>query len=482
MEIEIERKEFTGTFMVFVFVVGILLFSGCKKEDNGNAEEETLVPLQIGEVSLNVATGGSSASSWTKSGDWNWTGKSIGVFRMAGSCYSGTADNIKYSSGNSSGTSWSPSDNRKQIYLTKSLAKLRAYYPYDSSVGSDGNVTLTSRLYSEDKDLCCQKNDVSAAGGSPVSFNLKYIYSRFVFRFTRDVSYDGACAISKIKIENPGVISSDTYNLFTGKVGVPSDGDKGTVTISDVGISGIASGSTSPVYILMVPNNTALSGSLKFTFTIDGEDIIGTVDDASAFGLLAGTQYTFDVTIKSSAVEVTNTANCYMIAPGNSLIIPVNVKGNGNSEAEAGTGLDVNHTASSVGILWETSPDLISLNGFTSENQAVQITAYNATQTGTAVIAAYSGENQTGDILWSWHIWVTDYDPDISPIKNGDIYTIANANGSYIWMDRNLGATSTTPATVTIMGLLYQWGRKDPFPGASNYYLSENDVYTSLPI
>ena len=34
-------------------------------------------------------------------------------------------------------------------------------------------------------------------------------------------------------------------------------------------------------------------------------------------------------------------------------------------------------------------------------------------------------------------------------------------------MDRNLGATSSTPGEVTSLGLLYQWGRKDPFIGSS---------------
>lgn len=33
-------------------------------------------------------------------------------------------------------------------------------------------------------------------------------------------------------------------------------------------------------------------------------------------------------------------------------------------------------------------------------------------------------------------------------------------------MDRNLGATTTTQATLTTLGLHYQWGRKDPFPHA----------------
>ena len=35
-------------------------------------------------------------------------------------------------------------------------------------------------------------------------------------------------------------------------------------------------------------------------------------------------------------------------------------------------------------------------------------------------------------------------------------------------MDRNLGATSATPGDVGALGLMYQWGRKDPFMGASS--------------
>lgn len=33
-------------------------------------------------------------------------------------------------------------------------------------------------------------------------------------------------------------------------------------------------------------------------------------------------------------------------------------------------------------------------------------------------------------------------------------------------MDRNLGATSATPGDIGAFGLLYQWGRKDPFMGS----------------
>jgi hypothetical protein len=41
-------------------------------------------------------------------------------------------------------------------------------------------------------------------------------------------------------------------------------------------------------------------------------------------------------------------------------------------------------------------------------------------------------------------------------------------NNAGVMMDRNLGATSAQPGDYGALGLLYQWGRKDPFLGSSN--------------
>jgi hypothetical protein len=49
-------------------------------------------------------------------------------------------------------------------------------------------------------------------------------------------------------------------------------------------------------------------------------------------------------------------------------------------------------------------------------------------------------------------------------------------------MDRNLGATTASPAITTTMGLLYQWGRKDPFPGATSYTGISDGSYSSITI
>ena len=63
-------------------------------------------------------------------------------------------------------------------------------------------------------------------------------------------------------------------------------------------------------------------------------------------------------------------------------------------------------------------------------------------------------KDKSDKILWSWHIWVTDRPQEHT-----------YPNGAGILMDRNLGATSAVPGDPKAAGLLYQWGRKDPFLG-----------------
>lgn len=81
---------------------------------------------------------------------------------------------------------------------------------------------------------------------------------------------------------------------------------------------------------------------------------------------------------------------------------------------------------------------------------------------GNALLAAF---DSAGNIIWSWHIWLTDK-PEVFDYQNN---TIPQSNGQtdgYYCMDRNLGATDATALEgYDTFGLYYQWGRKDPFIG-----------------
>jgi len=155
--------------------------------------------------------------------------------------------------------------------------------------------------------------------------------------------------------------------------------------------------------------------------------------------------------------------NCHILAPNNSITIPVNYKGNADATSAALGSLSPTHTAASVGIAWQTTTGLITCSNFNATNQTIDIAA--GSTSGNAVVAAYSGANQTGDILWSWHIWVTPYDPD-NKVSGATYSYIPTAGVTNVFMDRNLGALTTTYIVDANM-LHYQWGRKDPFPAAA---------------
>lgn len=78
---------------------------------------------------------------------------------------------------------------------------------------------------------------------------------------------------------------------------------------------------------------------------------------------------------------------------------------------------------------------------------------YSLIYRGNALIGAYDA---TDNLMWSWHIWVTD-----KPLN-------LNYGNGYISQDRNLGAVSSESSfyaknSVAVSGMCYQWGRKDPF-------------------
>lgn len=78
---------------------------------------------------------------------------------------------------------------------------------------------------------------------------------------------------------------------------------------------------------------------------------------------------------------------------------------------------------------------------------------------GNALVALYTtsgeGENIVKTILWSWHIWVAPVTPQT--------YSNCTDQGSPIFHDRNLGATTSGAGKQSSVGLYYQYGRKDPF-------------------
>ena len=144
------------------------------------------------------------------------------------------------------------------------------------------------------------------------------------------------------------------------------------------------------------------------------------------------------------------TANCYVLTDPGVYKFKA-VKGNGTQSVGS---------ISSVEVLWETKCTATApakgsvVKAADFEAGYIYFETPDSFSPGNAVIAA---KNDSGTILWSWHIWFPENTIETSTSK------IAAAE----MMDRNLGAISTASSggDASNFGLLYQWGRKDPFPG-----------------
>lgn len=150
----------------------------------------------------------------------------------------------------------------------------------------------------------------------------------------------------------------------------------------------------------------------------------------------------------SDAVDLSKygTANCYIVSSPGMYVFNCMVKGNSNETVGS---------PASASVVWETkntdapvsTGDIVTSvelhGGYLSFEVPAPFTP------GNALVAV---KDASGDILWSWHIWVTDFDPDI---------TVQTYISGAKMMDRNLGALDAG-TTSTAYGFLYQWGRKDP--------------------
>lgn len=107
-------------------------------------------------------------------------------------------------------------------------------------------------------------------------------------------------------------------------------------------------------------------------------------------------------------------------------------------------------------LIWESGTQANSIIASLSYDGR-RISFRTGSRQGNALIGLFDA---WGNCIWSWHIWVTSYDPDSS----AQTY----ASGA-VFMDRNLGAIGTDYTQSTACGLYYQWGRKDPFPYPASF-------------
>ncbi|WP_462377058.1 fimbrial protein [Rikenella microfusus] len=237
--------------------------------------------------------------------------------------------------------------------------------------------------------------------------------------------------------------------------------------------------------------------------------------------------YTVSVTLKGAndadtrvKVEEAVTpvlANCGMVVPGAQVAFDVADRQSKLTGAEA-SGLSLKQWQKGSEyvpiVIWQDVSGLVKKVTYEKSNGYVIVETDKAKGSGNAVVGLYPAgtttENYTNQgCLWSWHVWVTDYQPDgkknyglginskIDVPGKGQVHTygtkFAATNPGKVIMDRNLGATkafySEEEAKTAgndadqAFGMFYQWGRKDPFPRVQGSTISASGATgTTIPI
>ena len=306
--------------------------------------------------------------------------------------------------------------------------------------------------------------------------------------------------MESIQIESltdAALAGSYTFDLASGKLAFGSDASKSLLLRVS---GGELSGEPFHAYAVTAPSDgTPQRYGITVTVARENESSMVLTGEVSLDGGLAPEEQTsltlpidtFDEAMaEDNSIDLSDpdgdgtheTANCYVASlAGQTYRFPANVMGNGATTpatpgyAGAGSADGIVPTPlapASAGLLWQTAPNLlldVKLRG-TEVYFTTNGTAGETLSEGNAVIAVFDA---SGNILWSWHIWVTAADLDAAV----QTYVLPGgfaAAGTTVMMDRNLGAAGTTAGGTDAYGMYYQWGRKDPFYGGEKTETSAN--------
>ena len=380
----------------------------------------------------------------------------------------------------------------RPIYWGEGKSDVYAYYPYI------GNVTDVDELpfsIATDQDaegayeasnLLWAKAEGVAESDGAVQLEMKHTMSRLVVRIMAGEDYKGSLPIDAT-VHLHSTVTDVLFSFDSGLiVKDPYAGTK-SIKMHNLGIRTFADGEAVVYEAIVAPQ--MLLGTVPL-LEINSKSVSYLLEDS--FNFKPGTSYTYTAILNSSTTSIRIDIGCEMDDWNNvgggtggdegdseggeddgvdlTLYTDLSAEGSANCYLIQGVGnykfkAVIGNSAGYVGnvkkteVLWETFGtdvmpsvgDLIAEVGY--QDGYVYFSTPEEFKNGNASIAVRNSKNV---ILWSWHIWCSEEG------WNDQVYP----NNSGTMMDRNLGATSATPGDVGAFGLLYQWGRKDPFMGS----------------
>lgn len=389
------------------------------------------------------------------------------------------------------GAAWTP---EQSIFWGEGKSDVYAYYPYVSEIQD-----VESQYYEvatdqsgdgyDASDLLWAKAEGVKQTDGAVSLQMKHVMSKLTVKIVAGEDYIGSLpddafvllhstvTVARVDLTK-GSVSKDPYSAAKSikmkKLGVRTFDGVDAVVYEAIVVPQMLEGSVplleinskSVSYLLEDSFNFRPGVAYTYTATLNTsttaikveigcelEDWNSTGGDSGEGGESGegGSDEDDDDGVEYTDLSADGTANCYLIQDAGNYKFKSVI---GNTDATVGN-------VKSVEVLWESfgtdeMPNVGDLIASVSYKDGyIRFSTPENFRNGNAVIAA---KNSKGTILWSWHIWCAE-----EGWKEQVYY-----NNAGTMMDRNLGATSATPGEVGTIGLMYQWGRKDPFMGSSS--------------
>jgi len=412
----------------------LLSFTSCRDLN----VDEVVVP--VGKVILKAGVSGTRTSLDSLSVVWN-NSDSFSLFSSEGNnnrftLVSGVGTSVGTFSGNVSGS-----------------APYYALYPYSQAAGiSDG------KIHFKLPSVQTYQYSSFGSGANPMIASIDSLSSIIFFR--------NLCGVLRLKLRGTATVTrieiTDSGNKFLwGNATLDLDGTEGSADqkmalsggdstiVLDCGEGVALSNKVEGVdFNVVLPVGSLANGfSVKLYF---GDTLIDSFGTSKAgAGISRANIIVTSVKTVHSNLGADETANSYIVYEAGSYKFPT-VSGNSAKSIEG---------IASAKVIWEsngttTAPNISEIIDTASVKYSKGFVCFETLgRAGNALIAAL---DEDGAILWSWHIWIPS-----SHIARGRLSSMTS--GSI--MDRNLGALTSDKADPTHNGLLYQWGRKDPFPG-----------------
>ena len=385
------------------------------------------------------------------------------------------------------GSSWAP---EKTIYWGSGKSDVYAYYPYMSISDVESQyfevaADQTRGGYEASDFLWAKAEGVKQTDGA-VNLQMSHLMSKLTVKIVAGEDYVGSLP-DDASVLLHSTVTGARVDLTKGSVSKNPYSSAKSIKMKKLGLRSF-DGYDAVVYeAVVVPQ--MLEGSVPL-LEINSKSVSYLMEDY--FNFRPGVAYTYTATLKTSTTAIkveigceledwnstgggsgdgeggedsgdeddgktymdlsaVGTANCYLVQGAGDYKFRSVI---GNTDATVGN-------VKSVEVLWESFGtdempnvgDLIASADY--KDGYIRFSTPENFRDGNAVIAA---KNSKGIILWSWHIWCAE--------EGWQEQVYYNDAGTM--MDRNLGATSATPGDVGALGLLYQWGRKDPFMGSSS--------------